>query len=300
MEYLNEKICLVTGASSGIGKATAMRLAELGAIVILVIRNHTRGERTLNEIIKVTENKNVYLFITDLSSQTDIQNLAKTIKKNFDRIDVLINNAGAYFSKRHITVDGIEATFAVNYLSRFLLTNLLLDLILNSKQGRIIDISGEYHRKGKINFEDLEFTKKYSGLETTKQAKLAEILFSYELARRLVNTNVTVNSIHPGAVATNIIYNDPDAHLAKKFAYRIFSIFLKNPFKAAENIIYLASSPEFNDGTGKYFIDKNEVLSAALTYDEDLAQKLWKVSEEMTNVKINEKEHKPKLNYKTE
>ena len=233
--YFNREInCIITGANSGIGKATAKGLAKLGATIILVSRNHTRGERTLAELKRTTGSNKFYLFISDLSSQKSILDFAVEIKSKFSCIDILINNAGAYFSKRHITVDGIEATFAVNYLSRFLLTNLILDNILASKQGRIITVSGEYHRKSRINFEDLEYSNNYSAFKALSQARLADILFVYELSRRLKNSRVTSNCLHPGFVATNIINNDPDSSLMKRIVYKSISPFLKNPEEGAE------------------------------------------------------------------
>ncbi|MEJ2614750.1 MAG: SDR family oxidoreductase [Ignavibacteriaceae bacterium] len=283
--YFNREItCLITGANSGIGKAAAKELAKLGAAIILVSRNHTRGERTLAELKAITGSNKFYLYITDLSSQNSILELTEKIKNKFSCLDILINNAGAYFSKRHITVDGIEATFAVNFLSRFLLTNLLLENILRSKQGRIINISGEYHRRGRINFEDIEFSKNYSAFKAICQARLADILFTYELSRNLKETNITSNCLHPGMVATNLIYNDPDSSFMKRFFYKSISPFLKSPEEGAETVVYLASSPEVANVSGKYFIDKKCVKSSAISYDEDISQKLWRLSEQMMKV----------------
>lgn len=285
--YFNREInCLITGANSGIGKATAKELAKLGATIILVSRNHTRGERTLTELKKITGSNKFHLYITDLSSQNSILQLAEEIKNNFNSLDILINNAGAYFSKRHITVDGIEATFAVNFLSRFLLTNLLLKNILRSKQGRIINLAGEYHRKGRINFEDIEFSKKYSAVKAICQARLADVLFTYELSRKLKGTSTTSNCLHPGIVATNLINNDPDSSLIKRFLYKSISPFLKSPEKGAETVVYLASSPEVSNVSGKYFIDKKCVKSSAISYDEDIAKQLWKLSGQMLKVNL--------------
>ena len=286
MYFSSDKICLITGANSGIGKAAAIGLAELGATIILVSRNHVRGERTLAELIETTESRKFHLYITDLSSQTAILDLTNEIKNKFKRIDILINNAGAYFSKRHLTVDGIEATFAVNYLSRFLFTNQLLEIILKSKQGRIINVSGECRIKYGINFEDLESSKNYSAFKAFCQARQADILFVYELSRRLSETKTTVNCLHPGFVATNIINNDPDASLIKRIFYKTISPFLKNPEEGAETVLYLASSPEVMNVTGKYFINKKNVQSSPLTYNEELAKKLWSVSEKMIKVNL--------------
>ncbi|MGA9295539.1 MAG: SDR family oxidoreductase [Ignavibacteriaceae bacterium] len=286
MYFSREITCLITGANSGIGKAAAKELAKLGAAIILVSRNHTRGERTLAELKTITGSNKFYLYITDLSSQNSILGLAEEIKNKFSRLDILINNAGAYFSKRHITVDGIEATFAVNFLSRFVLTNLLLENILRSKQGRIINLSGEFHRKGRINFEDIEFSKKYSAFKAICQARLADVLFTYELSRRLKETKVTSNCLHPGMVATNLINNDPDSSLMRRFFYKSISPFLKRPEEGAETVVYLASSPEVANVSGKYFIDKKCIKSAAISYDENIAKQLWKISEQMIKVNL--------------
>lgn len=288
MYFKGEKICLVTGANSGIGKAAAKGLADLGATVILVCRNHTRGEKTLSELKEITGNKKLYLFLTDLSSQLSISDLVQNIKNKFHRLDVLINNAGACFSKRHITVDGIEATFAVNYLSRFVLTNFLLDLLLKSRNGRIINVSGESHRKGKINFEDPGFLKNYSPLKAVSQTKLADILFTYELARKLKDKNITVNCLHPGFIKTNIIYNDPDASIIKKGFYRFSTLFSRSPEKGAETVIYLASSPEASNVSGHYFINKKSVESSPESYDENLAKRLWFLSRKMVKIELPE------------
>ncbi len=282
MYFNEEKICLITGANSGIGKAAAEGLARLGVSLIIIARNKFRGEKTLSELIENTNNRNIELFIADLSSQKEIKTLADQIKSKYNRLDILINNAGAYFCKRHLTEDGIEASFAVNYLSRFLLTNLLFDLIKKSKHARIINVSGEHHRRGKINFDDLNFKKKYSGYAAAAQAKLADVLFTYELSQRVKGNNITVNCLHPGTVSSRLIYNDPDAELVVKFLYSISSLFMKSPEKGAETILYLAASPEVMNVTGNYFINKKTALSSPDSYNKELAQKLWKVSEQLT------------------
>ena len=277
----NDKICLITGADSGIGKAAARGLAGQGLTLLLPVRNHVLGERTVKELISETGNENIYLFIVYLSSQKSIFELSEKIKEKYNQIDILINNAGAHYSKRHLTVDGIEATFAVNYLSRFLLTNLLLDLVKKSKQGRIINVSGEYHWKGKINFNDLNLAENYSAHKAIAQSKLADVLFTYSLAEKLKGTNVTVNCLHPGTVSTNIIYSDPDVNPLVKLLYRTFSPFFKSSEKGAETIQYLAASLDAADKTGKYFINKKAVNSSPDTYNMTLAQKLWEESEKL-------------------
>jgi NAD(P)-dependent dehydrogenase (short-subunit alcohol dehydrogenase family) len=289
MSFREDRTCLITGANSGIGKAVAKLLAQLDITLLLVSRNHVRGERAVKEI-EADCNADLFLFIADLSSQESIRNLVKKIKQKFKRIDVLINNAGARFSKRYLTVDGIEATFAVNYLSRFLLTNLLLDLLKESEQGRIINVSGEYHRKGKINFDDLNLKENYSAFTASAQSKLADILFTYSLAEKLKNTGITANCMHPGSVATDIIYSDPDAGAGIKSLYAFSSLFLSKPEKGAETVIYLATSNNVSSITGKYFINKKAVESSSLSYDKQLGSKLWEVSENLIGSSKKEKE----------
>ncbi|HVO74488.1 MAG TPA: SDR family NAD(P)-dependent oxidoreductase, partial [Ignavibacteriaceae bacterium] len=278
--FTEKRIFIITGADSGIGKAACKYLSQLDITLIMVVRNHVRGERALREIEK-NSNADLHLFLADLSSQESIRILAKKIREKFKKIDVLINNAGARFSKRHLTIDGIEATFAVNYLSRFLLTNLLLDLLKESSHARIINVSGEYHRKGKIHFDDLALKENYTSAAASAQAKLADILFTYSLAEKLKNTDITVNCLHPGAAATNIVYSDPDAGLGIKFLYAFSSLFLSSPEKGAETIIYLAADKNAAGITGKYFINKKPVESSEASHDKKLAERLWEVSEKL-------------------
>ncbi len=287
MYFSKQKTAVITGANSGIGKASALGLARLGVNLILIARNHVRGERAVWELKKETQNQNIHLLICDLSSIESIQKVSAEIHDRFDKIDILINNAGARFGKRHITIDGVEATFAVNYLSRFLLTNLLLDLIKKSANGRIINVSGEAHRRGRIYFNDLTLKKFYHPVKAVMQAKLADVVFTYELAGRLNKTAVTVNCLHPGAVSTNILYNDPDTSGSLKFLYKIISPFFRSPEKGAETVLYLAVSPEVNNVSGKYFIDKKCVKTSAESYNKELANKLWKQSEKLILLKNN-------------
>jgi NAD(P)-dependent dehydrogenase (short-subunit alcohol dehydrogenase family) len=278
---IKNKICLITGASSGIGKAAAEIIAKEGTELILVVRNRHRGEKAIEEIKNISGNNKVKLFITDLSSWSEIKKLSETLHSLYDRIDVLINNAGAYFSKFHLTIDGVEASFDINYVSRFLLTNRLLDLILNSESGRIIDVTGEYHRKGELNFK-VRGENGFSPLKAVSQAKLADMLFSMELSRKLKDTRTTVNTIHPGTVGTNIIYNDPDAPLFSKAIYSLLKPFFRDPVKAGEDIFYLAFSDEVKGLTGKYFCCRKQKDPSPVVYNEILSAELWKFTEELT------------------
>jgi NAD(P)-dependent dehydrogenase (short-subunit alcohol dehydrogenase family) len=278
---IKDKICLITGASSGIGKAAAIEFAKAGTELVLIVRNRHRGERAIQEIIKNSGNVNINLFIADLSSAAEIKVLSDKLHEKYDRIDVIVNNAGAYFTKFHLTVDGIEAAFDVNYVSRFLLTNRMLDLILKSGSGKIINITGEYHRKGQLNF-NIKSDNDYSPLKAISRAKLADMLFSMELSRRLNSAGVCVNTIHPGIVKTNIIYNDPDASLFKKFMYSVVKPFFRSPQKAAKDIYYLAFSDEVKGLSGKYFCCNKIKEPSALVNDEILAARLWEFTEELT------------------
>ena len=281
---MNGKICMITGANSGIGKATALGLAKLGATVIIVCRNKSRGETALAETKEKSGNENLDLMMVDLASQESVRQLVKDFEERYRHLHVLINNAGTYFTKRQVTVDGIEATFAVNYLTRFLLTNLLLRTLKNSSPARIINVAGAYHSKGAIDFDDLQKKKDYDGAGANNQSKLADILCTYELARRLKGTGVTVNCLHPGAVATNLVEKDPNYPSLLKFLYKLFKPFLKSPEKGAETSIYLASSPEVEGVTGKYFVDKKESKSSKESYDESVSKRLWEVSAKLTKI----------------
>lgn len=273
------KICMITGANSGIGKATAIGLAEMNATVVMVCRNKERGEPAQKEIIEKTGNKNVDLLLCDLSSLDSIRNLATEFKNKYQNLHVLINNAGVMLSKRASSVDGFEMNFAVNFLAPFLLTNLLLDTLKKSTPSRIINVASAAHKYGTIDFEDLQGEhKKRRFMGLYGDSKLALMLTSYELSRRLEGIGVTVNTIHPGVVNTNL---GVDRSKPKKGIVRRF---FKNPEKGAETSIYLASSPEVEVVTGKYFINKQEQKSSEASYNETFAKKLWDISIEMVGL----------------
>src|ERR671912_2543455 len=200
---MDDKVCMITGATSGIGKATVMGLASIGASVVMVGRDRGRGEAALAEIKEGSSNASVDLMLADLSSQQEIHRLADEFKEAYPRVDVLINNAGEIRSKRVTTADGLEMTFAVNHLAYFLLTNLLLDLLMASAPSRIVNVSSGDHSNGAIDFDDLQGQKGYKGARAYSQSKLANVLFTYELARRLKGTGITANCLHPGVVRTN-------------------------------------------------------------------------------------------------
>ncbi len=278
------KVCVITGANSGIGKATALGLAKMGATIVMVCRNQSAGTAAMEQIKVESANDNIALLLADLSSQTAIRQLVQDFKVRYTQLHVLINNAGVAPIKRSMTLDGIETTFAVNYLAPFLLTNLLLDVLKTSAPSRVVNVAGDFHRKATINFDDLMFERNYSGTQANNQAKLALILFTYELARRLEGTEVTVNSLHPGAVATNAPLKDPELSSLSRFFYRLVKPFFLSPERGAETSIYLASSPEVDGVTGKYFIKKATVASSPESYDIEISKRLWEISAKLTGL----------------
>lgn len=275
---MKDKVCLITGANAGIGKVTAQKLADAGATVVMVCRNRQKGEAALSEIKKKSGNTDVELMIADLSSQAEIRRLAAEFKAKHNGLDVLVNNAGVYIPKRTLTVDGIETTFAVNHLAYFLLTNLLLDLLKQSAPSRIVNVSSEAHHYGKVEFDNLQGERQYKGFPAYSNSKLENILFTRELAHRLAGTNVTANSLHPGAVATGIFRNTP------KPIEWIIKLITMSPEKGAQTSIYLATSNEVEGITGKYFEKKKEKYPSRVAQDDELARKLWQVSEQLTGL----------------
>lgn len=275
---MNGKICVITGANSGIGKATALGLAKLGANIVMVCRNQTCGEEARKEIIDKTSNKNVDLLIADLSSQQAIRQLVADFKKKYRQLHVLINNAGLVLQKRTLTVDGIETNFAVNYLAPFLLTNLLLDVLKKSAPARIINVTSGYYKRATINFDDLQSEKDYSAFGTYAKSKLALVFFTRELSRRLKGSNVTVNVLHPGVINSNLGRDMP------AFSRLFTKIFFKSTKKGAETPIYLASSPEVEGISGKFFMNKREAEFTEASGNEEIARKLWEISAKLTNL----------------
>lgn len=282
MANMDGKIVLITGATNGIGKVAALELAKMGAQVVVVGRSREKTQAVVNEI-RAANGKVDYL-LADLSSMDEVRRLATEFKSKYNRLDVLINNAGAWFSSHQETVDGYEMTFALNHLAYFVLTNLLLDMLKDSAPSRIINVSSDAHRGPALNFDDLHNKKSYStgGFGAYSQSKLANILFTYELARRLQGTNVTVNALHPGFVATGFGHNNGTLmNFMMSIMHRIAAI---SPEKGAETIVYLASSPEVEGISGKYFEKNKAVRSSDQSYDEAAARRLWEVSEQMTEL----------------
>jgi len=284
-EIMKGKICMITGANSGIGKATAIGLAKLGATIVMMCRNKDRGEEALEDIKKECNNGNFDLLVADLSTQKAIHQLVKDFKEKYQFLHVLINNAGVNLSKRVLTEDGIETTFAVNYLAQYLLSILLFDVLQASSPARIVNVASSVVAKT-INFENLNGEKHYRQLNAYGQSKLAIILFTYEFARRIEGTGVTVNCLHPGYVKTNLIRN---FRKFVKYFYPFIGLFMKSPKKGAKTSIYLASSPDIQGVSGKYFIKRKEVESTEVSYDEELAKDLWERSKALTNCDFDKK-----------
>jgi len=267
------KVCVVTGSNSGIGKETAFALAEMGATIVLVVRSQEKGQKALNEIILKTGNTSVSLMTCDMSSLTSVRRFVTEFKKKHDRLDVLINNAGAEFVKRQVTKEGFEQTFAVDYLAPFLLTYELLDLLKASAPSRIVNVSSGLAKNGKVDFDDLQNEKNYKGMQAYSNAKLMVMMFTYELSRRLKDTGVTVNVLMPGFVATNLGKNSGSLSSAIMFTLvRPMQISAK---KGAEASVYLASSNEVKDVTGKCFSKKKEAETCPASYDQEAQERLW-------------------------
>jgi NAD(P)-dependent dehydrogenase (short-subunit alcohol dehydrogenase family) len=279
------KICMVTGATSGIGKATALGLAQMGATVVMVSRDRARGEAVQREIKEKSGNEAVDLLLADLSSQQSIRQLAENFQQHYMQLHVLINNAGLFMLNRRETVDGLEMVFTVNYLAPFLLTNLLLDVLKASAPARIVNVSSDAHEAGYIKMDDLQAKKRYIFWRAYGQSKLALVLFTYELARRLEGTGVTANCLHPGFVATNIGQSGvgPVGRMAAKF---IFSFLGMSPEEGAKTQLYLASSPAVEGVTGKYFVKSESRRSVSISYDEALQRQLWEESAKLVKLSV--------------
>ena len=278
---MHGKLCVVTGGTGGIGYETALGLAKLGAKVVIVGHDKDRGESAAATIRAKVPGVEIDLLLADLSIQAEVRRLAETILARYNRIDVLLNNAGGIFMRRRLTRDKIEETFALNHLSYFLLTNLLLERIIASAPARIINVSSGSHYDGLINFTDIQGERHYSGYIAYAQSKLANVLFTYELARRLKGTDVTANALHPGFVASRFGQGNG---LVVNTAMHIAHLFAISPDQGAETSIYLASSPDVERMTGKYFSRKQAVESSEASYIIQDQHTLWELSSQMTGI----------------
>jgi retinol dehydrogenase 14 len=269
---------LVTGGTGGIGRATALGLAEMGAHLAITGRDRGRAEAAAREIRAVAGGQ-VEVFVADLSAQSEVRRLAGEVLQCLSRIDVLVNNAGGYWNTRHVTADGLERTFAVNHLAPFLLTCLLLDRLKSSAPARVVTVSSNAHATGRIDFGDLQGERSYSGARAYSQSKLANVLFSYELARRQPATCVTANALHPGVVRTAFGAEDPSG--VQRMFIPVMRPFMKSPARGAATSVHVASAPDLKQVTGGYFAAGRRRSSAARSYDEAAAARLWQVSADL-------------------
>ena len=269
------KVVMVTGANAGMGKEIVLALAGMGARVAMVSRDRARGEVARAEVQQKVAGAALELLIADLSSQQSIRDLVREFTSHHERLHVLVNNAGVTQRRRVESADGLESVFAINHLGPFLLTGLLLPVLTASAPSRVVTVASGAHAMGKIDFDDLQSARGYDEIRVYNQSKLANLLFSYELARRIAGSGVTANAADPGFVKTN---------LRVPFPYSIFSFMRGSAVDGARPAVFLASSPEVEAVSGRYFNQKGEVKSSKLSYDEDIARRLWDVSAGLTSM----------------
>ena len=276
------KTVLITGGTGGIGRATAIRLASMGARVGIVGRELGRAQRAAAEICSESGNAVVDAFGADMSSQAGVRQLASHVLAVYPRLDVLINNVGGFWSHRHVTADGLERTFALNHLAPFLLTSLLLDRLIASAPARIVTVSSAAQSIGTIAFDDLMGERKYSGQQAYNQSKLANVMFTYELARRLTGTGVTATALHPGMTNTSFSAEDPSRVFAP--LVMVMRPFMKKPERGADTPVYLASSPAADGLTGQFFSNRESKKSNKSSYDATTTARLWRVSSDLVGL----------------
>ena len=269
---------LVTGGTGGIGRATAIGLARRGARVAITGRDRVCAEAAAREIQAVATEQ-VDLFVADLSSQAEVRRLADEVLQRVPRIDVLVNNVGGFWNTRHVTVDGLERTFALNHLAPFLLTNLLLDRLKQRAPARVVTVASQAHTTGQIDFDDLQGEQAYSGAVAYSQSKLANVLFTYELARRLPASAVTANALHPGVVSTSFGAEDPSG--VQRLLVPVMRPFMRSPARGAATSIHLAAAPELAQVTGRYFANSKPKRSSRRSHDRAVAARLWQVSADL-------------------
>jgi retinol dehydrogenase-14 len=272
---------LVTGGSGGIGRATALGLAIMGAQLAISGRDRERTESAAREI-RAAGGGEVDVVVADLSSQSEVRRLADEVRQSLSRIDVVVNNVGGYWHTRHVTADGLERTFALNHLAPFLLTNLLLERLKQSAPARVVTVSSSAHRSGRIDFDDLQGERSYSGARAYSQSKLANLLFTYELASRLQGTSVTANALHPGVVRT--AFGAEDASTVQRLFTPFVRPFLKSPAEGAATSIHLASAPDLEQVTGRYFANSKPKTSSKRSYDKAAAARLWQLSADLVGL----------------
>jgi NAD(P)-dependent dehydrogenase (short-subunit alcohol dehydrogenase family) len=278
---VEEKTILITGANSGLGKATAMGLAERGAHVVMTSRNLQRGEKARREIARKTGNERVDLLVADLSTTDGVRGLAEEFRASHPRLDVLINNAAVLTGTRQVTSEGHERQLFVNHLAYFMLTNLLIDMLKASAPARVINVTSTAHSSGTIDFNDIQYERSYKGYRAYANTKLMNMVFTYELARRVDGTGVTANCVHPGVIHTGLLRN---FSFVLNAMFNLLSVFFKKAHEGAETPIYLAASPEVGEVTGKYFKYCKPLGSSEESYDQDVQRRLWEVSATLTGL----------------
>ena len=276
------KTVLITGGTGGIGKATAVGLARLGARVGIVGRDATRATASAEDIRSRSGNPAVDVFAADMSAQAEVRRLAAEVLDAYPRLDVLVNNVGGFWQHRHVTADSLEHTFAVNHLAPFLLTNLLRERLTASAPARIVTVSSGAQSLGRIDFDDLQGERDYSGQRAYNQSKLANVMFTYELARRIEATDVTANVLHPGVTRTDFSAEDSPRWMAVMGP--VGRPFMKSPERGATTSVYLASSPEVEGVTGQYFANRKPRKSNPDSYDAAAALRLWEVSADLVGL----------------
>jgi retinol dehydrogenase 14 len=278
------KTVLVTGGTGGIGRAAAVALASMGARVGITGRDRARAEHAAATITRESGNPAVDIFVADMSSQAEIRRLANEVLAAYPRLDVLLNNVGGFWAHRHLTTDGLEHTFALNHLAPFLLTSLLLERLKASAPARVVTVSSGAQSMGRIDFDDLMGEGKYSGQRAYNQSKLANVMFTYELARRLKGTGVTATVLHPGVTSTG--FGAEDTARAWGPLIAVMRLFMKNPDQGAETSVYLASSPGAEGLTGQYFSNRTPKESQKASYDAATTTRLWQVSANLVGLPI--------------
>ncbi len=278
----DERIVVITGATSGIGRAAAVEIARGGGALAIVARDRGRAQAAVDEITGTTGNRNVEIVLGDLGLQADVRRVAAELAARFSRVDVLLNNAGVVNLKYATTPDGIESTFAVNHLAYFMLTVLLRERLQAAPAARVVNVASDAHKFGRLDFDDLGNARRYRAMRVYGQSKLCNILFTYELARRLAGTRVTANCLHPGAVATRLGQNN--GRIATVLT-KMLAPFFRTAEGGADTAVYLATAPEVAKTSGGYFAKRRPIRSSGVTYDTDVQRRLWEVSESLTGVR---------------
>ncbi len=282
---MHGKTVLITGGTGGIGRAAVIGLASMGARVGITGRDRARAERAAAAIARESGNSAVDVFVSDMSSQAEDRRLAGEVLSAYPRLDVLLNNVGGFWAHRHVTADGLEHTFALNHLAPFLLTSLLRERLIASAPARVVTVSSGAQAMGKIDFDDLMGERKYSGPRAYNQSKLANVMFTYELARRLETTGVTATALHPGLTATAFSAEDPARAMAPVVV--VLRPFMRSPELGADTAVYLSSSPEAEGVTGRYFANRKAKKSHKSSYDTATTARLWRVSADLVGLPVD-------------